>query len=374
MSNFLCAAPWRGLHINPQGSVKTCCAGDPNMLGNLNSQTIEEILHGSAMQEVRQTLRAGRPHEQYCHNCVQAERYGSSERDWHNRVNPGFDPAKATDTEHHPVLIDIRWNTTCNFSCNYCNEHSSSQWAGLKKLSVQSGTRPYYEQVCNYIEQHQEHIKKVALIGGEPLLLNENERLLEVMPDHCQVDVITNLGVDLESNRVFRQLSKRANVGWNISFDNIGERFEYVRHGGSWQLIEHNINKIKNLSRHKLGIHPLYNIYNATRLTELIEWAQAQAVSLHWQNLYHPAWLDPLQLGPAIRQLALKELQSVLSRHDLDHAQRKFFQETESSHMTATQQSLTSELIKHIDDIESKYHTGSQGQFEKLWPELASIL
>jgi hypothetical protein len=50
MSNFYCAAPWRGLHINPQGSVKTCCAGDPNMLGNLNSQTIEEILHGPALQ------------------------------------------------------------------------------------------------------------------------------------------------------------------------------------------------------------------------------------------------------------------------------------------------------------------------------------
>ena len=45
MSNFFCAAPWRGLHINPQGNVKTCCAGNPNMLGNLNTNTIEEILN-----------------------------------------------------------------------------------------------------------------------------------------------------------------------------------------------------------------------------------------------------------------------------------------------------------------------------------------
>jgi hypothetical protein len=44
MNSFYCATPWRGLHINPQGSVKTCCAGDPNMLDNLNEQTTEQIL------------------------------------------------------------------------------------------------------------------------------------------------------------------------------------------------------------------------------------------------------------------------------------------------------------------------------------------
>jgi MoaA/NifB/PqqE/SkfB family radical SAM enzyme len=374
MSSFFCAAPWRGLHINPQGSVKTCCAGDPHMLGSLDSQTIEEILHGPVMQQVRQTLRQGQPHPRYCHNCVQAERYGTSERNWHNQINPGFDAGQATDTEHYPVLIDIRWNTTCNFSCNYCNEHSSSQWASLKKLSVQSGTRPYYEQVCNYIEQHQQHIKKVALIGGEPLLLKENERLLEVMPAHCRVDVITNLGVDLENNRIFKKLSERNNVGWNVSLDNTGDRFEYVRYGGSWSQIESNIAKIKSCAGHRVGIHPLYNIYNATRLTDLIVWAQQQDISLHWQNLYHPAYLDPLQLSTEIQQLALKELRSVLSRHDLEYTQRKFFQETEMSYIKAPPASLTEELINHIGQIESKYHSESRGQFRQLWPELASIL
>ena len=43
MNDFYCAAPWQGLHINPRGDVKTCCASDPNMLGNLNTQSIEKI-------------------------------------------------------------------------------------------------------------------------------------------------------------------------------------------------------------------------------------------------------------------------------------------------------------------------------------------
>jgi hypothetical protein len=169
-------------------------------------------------------------------------------------------------------------------------------------------------------------------------------------------------------------LAKRTNVGWNVSFDNIGARFEYVRHGGSWSLIENNIKKIKTCSGHRVGIHPLYNIYNATRLTELIAWAQEQAIPLHWQNLYHPQYLDPLQLGPKIRQLALKELHAVLSQHNLDYSQRRFFQETESSHLNANTVSLLPELINHIAEIESKYHANTAGRFEQLWPELATLL
>jgi MoaA/NifB/PqqE/SkfB family radical SAM enzyme len=158
MNDFYCAAPWRGLHINPRGDVKTCCAGDPNMLGNLNTQSIESILHGSVMQDIRQSIKQGKPHA-YCYNCVQAERYGRSERDWHNNVSPEFDPTTASDTEHRPALIDVRWNTTCNLSCNYCGDKCSSKWAGLKGIPFKSGARPYYEQVCDYLEQHKSDIR-----------------------------------------------------------------------------------------------------------------------------------------------------------------------------------------------------------------------
>jgi MoaA/NifB/PqqE/SkfB family radical SAM enzyme len=216
------------------------------MLGNLNSGTIEEILHSPMMQQIRQSIQSGEPHE-YCYNCVQAERYGRSERDWHNNLNPEFDPATASLTEHHPVLVDIRWNTTCNLSCNYCAEACSSKWAALKQMSVASGTRPDYEQVCDYLAQHQLHIREVALVGGEPLLLPENERLLDVIPEDCIVTLITNGSVELDNNRIFQKLAQRKRVGWSISFDNIESRFEYVRHGANWDRLLHNLDRIQQL-------------------------------------------------------------------------------------------------------------------------------
>jgi MoaA/NifB/PqqE/SkfB family radical SAM enzyme len=374
MNDFYCAAPWRGLHINPRGDVKTCCAGDPNMLGNLNDQSIEQILHGPVMQDIRATIRAGQSHA-YCYNCVQAEQHGGrSERNWHNNVSPEFDPRTAADLEHIPTLIDVRWNITCNLSCNYCGDKCSSKWAALKHIPFKSGARPYYEQVCDYLEQHREHIREVALVGGEPLLLPENERLLDVLPYTCLVTVITNASVDLSSNKIFAKLAQREQVGWSISFDNTDARFEYVRHGGSWNLITQNIKQIQSCVGHTMGIHAVYNLYNATRLQEITNWAKQNNITIQWQSLYQPAYLDPLQLGPNIKQLALTELQHMLARDDLTASEKSFFQQVLLNFDQNYNTVLLQDLASHINSIEQAYHPDQQGQFARLWPEFEPIL
>ena len=376
MSNISCAAPWRGLHINPRGDIKTCCAGDPNMLGNLNSQTIEEVLHGPVLQEIRQTLRQGQLHETYCYNCIQAERYGRSERDWHNNVSPEFDAQKATDTEHLPALIDIRWNTTCNLTCNYCAEACSSSWAALKGIPVKSGARPYYEQVCDYLEQHQDSIREVALVGGEPLLLPENVRLLDAIPKHCTITLITNGSVELSNNKVFHKLSDRHRVGWSISFDNTEKHFEYVRYGGAWELLLSNIKQIQALMAtqgHWGGIHAVYNLYNATQLVNFTRFARANNLDIHWQSLYQPDCLDPQRLGSAISQLALGEIDCLLSTDLCRPSERQFFESVQQN-FNRTQDDLRSALQQHIDAIENKYHPDQQGKFAKLWPEISNLI
>lgn len=373
MTNFQCAAPWRGLHINPRGDVKTCCAGDPNMLGNLNTSSIQQILHGPVMQEIRQTIRQGKPHA-YCYNCVQAERYGRSERDWHNSVSSEFDCTQASNQEHRPTLIDVRWNTTCNLSCNYCAPACSSRWAALRGIPVKSGTTPYYQQVCDYLDQHRDHIREVALVGGEPLLLKENERLLDVIPADCVVTLITNAAVDLTNNSIFDKLSQRRKVGWSLSFDNVGARFEYVRHGANWNQLVHNIGSIKKLMHtmgHWGGIHAVYNMYNATHLLELTAFARDQGLSIQWQSLYQPECLDPSELGPEIASLARLEIHSLLDSDWMSSMEQEFF----SSVLTnlTVRNDRRSELIQHISDIEQRWHTNKAGQFAKLWPEIHNL-
>jgi radical SAM protein with 4Fe4S-binding SPASM domain len=375
MEKRYCAAPWRGLHINPRGDVKTCCAGDPNMLGNLNEKTIDEILNGQQIQEIRDIVRQGTLHPEYCRNCIEAERYGSSERQWHNNISPDVD--YSTD-DHRPALIDARWNITCNLSCNYCGPKCSSKWAGMMKIHHHSGVRPYYEQVCDYIDQYRDSVREVALVGGEPLLLSENQRLLSSIPKDAVVTLITNLNVDFKDNKIVEKLRQRSRVGWSMSFDNIGEKFEYVRSGGNWSLLSENVKKVKTLTEvagHWGGIHAVYNLYNCTRLCELREYANQEGFSIQWQTLHQPDCLDPAMHAPWVRELAQLEIKNYQSKFDQTPLEVSFFNAVLDRLDTIDPdwEMVAVRFREHTHLIETKYHTKDLGGFQNLWPELAEI-
>lgn len=350
------------------------------MLGNLNTQSIEQILNSDLMTEIRHSLARGEPHE-YCSNCVRAERFGAeSERQWHNNVNPNFDYANAGDSYHYPVIVDVRWNTTCNLSCNYCGESCSSKWASIKGIPFKSGARPYYDSVCDFIEQHYEHIHEVALVGGEPLLLPENERLLDVIPQDAIVTLITNLNVDFDTNKIFRKLAKRSKVGWSMSFDNIGSQLEYVRHGASWELLRENLIRVKELMTTQGqwgGIHAVYNIYNATRICELREFAEQTQTTVLWQNLFQPEYLDPFLHGPGVAAAALAEIEKFYAMGIATDVERNFFDQAKTNYQnklsSAKNSKIDAAFRQHITQNETVYHPDKQGQFQQLWPELAFL-
>ena len=377
-----CAAPWRGLHINFRGDVKTCCAGNPNMLGDLNGNNIQEILYSPYMREIRETIKSGRLHPEYCSNCIKAERYGRSERHWHNDVNQDFDVTAAELDHFDPTIIDIRWNNTCNLSCNYCHEYCSTKWLSIKKgIPVKNAVRPYYEQVCEFLRHHATDIREVAMVGGEPLLLPENETLLDVIPQDCIVTLITNMNVDFDKNKIFQKLRTRTRVGWSMSFDNISERFEYVRHGGSWTMLNDNIDRVKDLMAtqgHWGGIHAVYNVYNCTRLVEFREWIRDRGLTVVWQTLYQPECLDPLQHDKQLRITARIEAQRLLDPCGsyMDPAEISFFEHAvKNMENTPSEPARHGELLKqHVNDIENRYHPDSRGKFMELWPELAFML
>ena len=379
MNKTYCAAPWRGLHINPRGDVKTCCAGNPNMLGNLNEFTIEQILNGPALREIQDTVRQGQLHNAYCKNCINRETSGAeSERTWHNRANQDFVVDSAADFEF-PAIVDVRWNTTCNLSCNYCDSVASSKWSALLKQPVASGTRHYYSQVCDYINKHYDQVREVALVGGEPLLLKENERLLDVIPPECVTTVITNLSLDLENNAIFQKLSKRHKVGWSISFENICEQFEYVRHGAKWATVLHNLDLVQNLMRnngHWGGIHAVYNLFTATHLCKIVKFAQERGLTIKWQNLDSPKTLNPRMYGKEVAQLAAAEIEHMYATCQIDDHDRAFF-DTALAHYRGQlnpNPAALDQLDQYIKQLESQYHPDQQGQFAVLWPELESLL
>ena len=155
-------------------------------------------------------------------------------------------------------------------------------------------------------------------------------------------------------------------------FDNVGPRFEYVRHGADWQQLLANLDVLRPLMKsgqHWGGIHSVYNVYNATRLVELTEFARERELTIHWQSLYQPECLDPQRLGPKVKQLALSEIQRLLDLDICLDSERQFFTQVRDN-IAQPRDDLRAQLFEHTAQIEQQYHPQSQGQFARLWPEL----
>ena len=215
-------------------------------------------------------------------------------------------------------------------------------------------------------------------MGGEPLLLPENERLLQVIPQYCIVTLITNLNVDLERNKIFQILRSRNRVGWSMSFDNIGPRFEYVRHGSNWDLLQHNLDVIQDLfanQGHWGGVHAVYNIYNSTRLCEFREFTHRRGLSVLWQNLFQPEYLDPFVHGLSVAEPSAREIERFYTMNLATDVEKIFFDRALQSFQTVQDDhtAMTTQFRKHIDAIESIYHPDQKDQFKRLWPELAAL-
>lgn len=381
--SFYCAAPWRSLSIGVDGDIRVCCAGQQGALGKLKSYQIKEIVTSTALKEIKSYLKNGQPHPTYCNNCVADERYGFSERQWHNQINADFDVATADIDEYRPTLIDARWNRTCNFSCVYCNENLSSKWAAIKNTKfTDTTTRNYYNDICDFLLEHAEHIREVAMVGGEPLLLPENSRLLDIVPEKTRITIITNLGVNLDTNPVFSKLAKRSLVGWSMSIDNIGEKFEYVRAGSNWNMFLTNIEKVKHLMKTKSqwgGLHAVYNIFNCTRLTEFRQWAHDNKLSIRWNNLSDQNnGLDPSLHGSQLKQLAVAEIDRMfdLCQSYITDQERDFFQRVKANlqHEVRAHNQYQKSFCDFVKRNETQYHANHQGQFVALWPELSYLL
>ena len=371
-----CAAPWRSLHLNFEGQIKTCCAANPNMLGTLENGSIDDILQGAKLKEIKESIRNGVLHEKYCENCIRREDItGESERQWHNNVSEHFDVATADLNEHKPALIDVRWNNTCNLACSYCSSYFSTKWASIVGKSNNHTINTQEQQVIDYIEKHRDFVKEVAMVGGEPLMMKENDRLLDILPDDVLVTVISNMTVDFDKFPVPRKLLERDRVGWSMSFDNIGKRFEYVRWGSTWEQLNKNVttvaSRINNSQQHG-GIHSVYNIYNCTRLCELKQYALDKNISILWQHVWGDH-LDPTLHNTKVRELAIEEIQKFRSTFTPDGSDKIFLDNTEEQLQKGTT-NQSKEFLKFTDDIENKFHPDQKGQFAKLWPEIAKAL
>lgn len=360
-----CSFPFDTVFLGADGLVKTCCSAR-DTIGDLKTQSIEEIINGDRAKEIRRGIISGDWDMKNCSQCHELESVGAfTER----LANAHRFEGMQDFTEDDFVLqqIDIRWSNTCNLACNYCYEYFSSIWA--KILNKHLDPLKDSTDLLTYIESNNDTIKYVNLLGGEPLLQKENHKLFDILDKGVKGYILTNLSVPLETNKIAQKIiSDFPNITWGVSFDNVGKRFEYVRHRAEWDLLVHNLDYVGSRVK-ELNIHPLYNIYTAFNLVELYEFLEDKKINdIYWCAVLNPKHFSVFDLPLKMRQLAHKEITRVLDRWG-----DKF----ETSRLLDIQKDLLSErpienykFLKYTERLETQLHPDKKYKFAELWPDL----
>jgi MoaA/NifB/PqqE/SkfB family radical SAM enzyme len=243
-NDAFCPLPWNGVYLSPDGDIDTCCISD-NKLGNLNSISLGDALASQKNISIKTDMLA----EKKVNGCTICYKNQSSANDnqrlKHIRNIDRFNFNANLYNDVNAVelnYLDLRFKNTCNYACVYCDPMLSSSWAAeLKQIPIIA--RDTSAETLDFILKNISTVNSIYLAGGEPLLMKENEIILEsliTINPNCNIIVNTNLS-QTSNNRIFELLQKFNNVQWVVSVDDTEDRYNYIRYPGDWNVFQQNL-------------------------------------------------------------------------------------------------------------------------------------
>jgi MoaA/NifB/PqqE/SkfB family radical SAM enzyme len=382
MSHY-CKSPWMSLFVYDDGNVKSCCAGQWSW-GNLKEQSLMDIINNPKVKELKQDIINGTPNS-YCSYCKGCEdNAGESQRQYFDKFKMSDDKLYNSDV-FDLMMVDMRWNNLCNLNCAYCDTMWSTTWQKLKGMPMPDLKTNHYVSVLELVKDSKDNMEAIIMGGGEPLLHTQNVELLQSLHDDIHIDIMTNLSINLSHSAVFNELVKKTNVNWCISFENIGDEFEYVRHGATWERMTKNLATIKALPTHSKMLKPTYNLLSATRLRELYKLSNELDFNIHWQTLIHPDQLCVTAFSKPVRDICLQAIEELFDSPEYTDFKKRvrysqgddFFEhmkkELITKHIQDNGVSVDKKFRLWLKDYESKYATDVKS-FSTLWPNLDNAI
>jgi organic radical activating enzyme len=383
-----CKSPWMSLFVYDDGRVKSCCAGNWDW-GDLKEQSLDEIINSEKVQKLKQDIIDGVPND-YCSYCAGCEKdAGDSQRTYF--IQPDrfhmTNEQLSNPAEFELKMVDIRWNSLCQLNCVYCDTLWSTSWAQAKGYPIKSIKSRYYDSVIARVNQDKNGIESIIMGGGEPLLHKQNVELLQTLNNSLSIDIMTNLSMNLDSTSVFTELKKKDVVNWCVSIENVGDRFEYVRHSGKYSQIRENIDKVLQIPNHQLTLFGTYNIHSATRLKEYYQLANEIKRPIHWQPLIHPMEHSVSQFSKPVKELCIQHItelyDSLEFKEYCTHQNQDIVQHSKNFLNHVAEELSKDDPVTGVVDLKFrrkcaefhvKYKNSDVKSFRELWPELDNII
>lgn len=297
-----CLAPWVHLHVSSLGAITPCCEiQEP--IGDVRDDDPFDLWRGSRMGAFRRALLEGWPPDA-CIKCREREEVGhpSLRADFQRRFHRHRDRVARTNADgglpnFAPVSLDIRFSNVCNFRCRTCWHESSSRWhADALELGYEVGP---VALICNgldvdrfvaRLESTLPTLEEVYFAGGEPLLMDEHYRLLELLDrkgcHRVALRYNTNLSIlSYKSSEVLSLWRRFPTVEVHASVDETGPRGELIRNGMRWEDFVRNARRVREECPHvRFCIHTVVSVFNILHLADL-QRSLIEERLMDWENV-----------------------------------------------------------------------------------------
>jgi sulfatase maturation enzyme AslB (radical SAM superfamily) len=274
-----CSAFWHHVNVRNDNRVFPCCRFK-TPIGEFNGNLIEQ-LESPAFQKLREQSAQGTPISS-CSKCYYEEQHGRTSL--RQRLNADYD----TET----VLleyVEVGFDNICNLTCDGCGDDFSSSWS---KVNNPDAPKDFHIRSTQDIDSVPGTVNKISFHGGEPLMTNRHRRLLGMIPDRSQVNIVYNTnGTFLLDNETVDLLKECKTVRFLLSIDGYAELNEQVRGGSTWTDILKFIAQIKSMP-FELRIHTTIHANNWQGLPRLEQFVREQEVVWTTNILTYPAHLD----------------------------------------------------------------------------------
>ncbi len=299
-----CYAPHTSMFFDQHGVVRACCQNTEVPLGDVRTQSLEEIWTSAAAERLRSSLEAG-DYGAGCEFCGwEVERLGAK-----LLFARGFDHLRPDERRPaFPTHWELALTNTCNLQCTMCDGDLSSA------IRAQREHRPplpevYGDAFFEQLEAFLPHVRHVKLLGGEPFLGRAPLRLLDRL---CELDAppevtITTNGTiwNARVERIVSVLRPRLNVSIDGATP---DTFAEIRVGADLDGVLANLDRFEgHVGRSRVSMAICLMRANVHEFADLLELAERRQIYAGVNVLRFPesASLYTLEVEELERTVAL---------------------------------------------------------------------
>jgi hypothetical protein len=334
LANNFCIAPFTQLTFSPTGSYSPC----PEIGGRpWKDDTISPtaMWNSNKFVGLRDSFLNNKKNV-LCNRCWDQENTGNNSLRKRLLVDGALKKFKSGELisflengyQQGPKQFNIMVGNKCNLRCRVCSAGSSSTFNvegnyyknknNLEKLIyVSENPEPveFNEKQINEIFQLSGNLERIEFYGGEPILDIPTITLLKKLVESGQSKNITLFyntnGIAKPKKVHFDLWNQFEKIEFNISIDDIGDRFTYHRHPGKWKNL---LDNIDNLRSYPWTVPvDFYSICTVSNLNifyipEILDELDKLNLPSFLNNVFGPPYYDITHLPSAIKLKIINKL------------------------------------------------------------------